>query len=130
VVGLPFYGRLFPAATRYEPLDLSKKEQHRALSYQQIRQLLDQKPKAGRKWKATWDKEVQAPWIGAPGGKGPIVAYDDRNSIYKKTVWARRGGYRGLFFWAIHQDRMPDGKHWLLEASYKAWPGHPAETSP
>ncbi|MGI9457177.1 MAG: glycosyl hydrolase family 18 protein [Aeoliella sp.] len=116
VVGLPFYGRAFPATKRYEPLDPAKKNQHGTLTFRQTRGLID------NKWKADWDEDLQTPWLATPDGKALIVAYDDRNSIYKKTTWTRQQGYRGVFFWAIHQDRMPDGKHWLLEASYRAWP--------
>jgi len=116
VVGLPFYGRAFPATRRYQSLDRGKRSQHGVLSFRDTRELLK------KKWRASWDDDVQAPWLQTPTGKGMIVAYDDRNSIYKKTLWAKQQGYRGVYFMAIHQDRMPDGKHWLVEASYKAWP--------
>ena len=54
---------------------------------------------------------------------GPVlISYDDRNSIHGKAIWAQEQGYRGLFFWAIHQDRMPDDRHWLIDAANKAWP--------
>lgn len=116
VVGLPFYGRAFPATKRYQALDRSKRSQHGVLSFRDTRNLLKQK------WRASWDDDVQAPWLQTPTGKNMIVAYDDRNSIYKKTLWTKQQGFRGVYFMAIHQDRMPDGKHWLVEASYKAWP--------
>ena len=51
-----------------------------------------------------------------------VFAYDDRNSTHLKATWAREQGYRGVFFWALHHDRMPDGQHWLVEAAVKAWP--------
>lgn len=116
VVGLSFYGRAFPATKRYQPLERRKKSQHGVLSFRETRTLLD------KKWRASWDEDVQAPWMQTPLGKDMIVAYDDRNSIYKKTLWTKQQGYRGVYFMALHQDRMPDGKHWLVEASYKAWP--------
>lgn len=116
VVGLALYGRAFPVSAKYAPIDRAQKDQHGVLTYAQIRKLIDQK------WKAEWDEEVQAPWLVAPDGKPMLVAYDDRNSIYKKTAWARGEGYRGVFFWTIHQDRMDDGEHWLINAAHKAWP--------
>lgn len=116
VMGLPFYGRAFPASQKYAPLDRTKRDEHQVLTYAQIRELL------AKDWKAEWDDEVKAPWLMSPADVNLLVAYDDRNSIYRKTVWARGQQFRGVFFWALHQDRMPDGKSWLVEASYKAWP--------
>ncbi len=116
VVGLPLYGRAFPATKRYARLDPQQKKQHGVLTYREIQQLLK------NKWKASWDDELQVPWMQTPTGEKLLVAYDDRNSIFRKTLWTREQGYRGVFFWALHQDRMPDGKHWLVEAAHKAWP--------
>ncbi|MCO6045843.1 glycoside hydrolase family 18 protein [Aeoliella sp. ICT_H6.2] len=116
VLGLPFYGRGFPASQKYAPLDRAQRADHQVLSYVQIRQLLK------KDWKAEWDDEVKAPWMMSPADTSLLIAYDDRNSIYRKTVWARGQQFRGVFFWALHQDRMSDGKNWLVEASYRAWP--------
>jgi chitinase len=116
VVGLALYGRAFPVKAKYSPIDRTQKDQHGVLTFAQIRKLIDQK------WSAEWDEDIQAPWLVAPGDKPLLVAYDDRNSIYKKSAWARGEGYRGVFFWTIHQDRMDNGEHWLIEAAYKAWP--------
>lgn len=116
VMGLPFYGRGFPAKQKYAPLDRTQRDKHQVLTYTQIREMLQ------KDWNAAWDDEIKAPWMAAPDGENLLVAYDDRNSIYRKTVWARSQKFRGVFFWALHQDRMPDGKSWLVEAAYKAWP--------
>lgn len=136
VVGAPFFGRSMPAKKPYQVLDTGLANRHRAMAFSSIRKL------AGEGWPAQWDNESRAPWLSKPRADedskaalspltpvdestydGPVlIGFDDRNSIHMKTTWAREQGYRGLFFWAIHQDRMPDKRHWLLEAASKAWP--------
>jgi len=116
VVGIPSFGRGLPVARPFAQLDPAKRKQHGTLTFAQIRDL------AGKGWPAEWDRVSQAPWLRAPDGKPLILTYDDRNSVHKKATWARGLGYRGLFFWAIHGDRMPDGTHWLIRAANKAWP--------
>ena len=116
VVGLPFYGRAFPATQKYQPLDRADASKHGVMTYSQIRPLLE------KNWQASWDEDSQVPWMQPNNDTKLLIAYDDRNSIYRKTLWAKEQGYRGVFFWALHQDRMPDGRHWLVEAAYKAWP--------
>ncbi|MEM6798487.1 MAG: glycoside hydrolase family 18 protein [Planctomycetota bacterium] len=116
VVGVPMFGRALPVTEPFAPLDPKKRKQHGTLAFAQIREL------AGKGWPAEWDPACQAPWLHAPQKKPLLIAYDDRNSVDKKAKWAKAEGYRGLFFWAIHQDRMSDGTHWLLRAADKAWP--------
>ena len=128
------FGRILPAAEPNEPLDADLAKFHRAIDFNAVRDL------AGKGWKAEWDNECRAPWLSKPASKtkkkaGPLapirekeslppllIAYDDRNSVHGKATWAREQDYRGVSFWALHQDRMPDGKHWLLDAANKAWP--------
>lgn len=117
VLGLAMYGRALPVSAVHEPLDPAKREQHGALPFNRIRELI------GQKWPAMWDRESEVPWLRPPAqGEPLLVCFDDRNSIHAKADWARKREYRGLYFWAIHQDRMPDGTHWLLTAAEKAWP--------
>lgn len=136
LLGAPLFGRAMPAGQPYAELDQQRTNQHRAMPFAAIRKL------AGEGWPATWDNETRSPWLTKPAPEdkpkaasplstvteedaeaGPLViGYDDRNSTHLKTVWAREQGYRGLFFWAIHQDRMSDNRHWLLDAANKAWP--------
>lgn len=136
VVGAPLFGRAMPASEPYALLDQDRGDQHRAMPYASVRKLV------GKGWRATWDNETRSPWLQKPApkkkekasspltpiseeeaGEGPIViCYDDRNSTHLKASWAREQGYRGLFFWAIHQDRMSDNRHWLLDSANKAWP--------
>jgi chitinase len=49
-----------------------------------------------------------------------VIGYDDAESVALKTDWAMKKGFRGVFFWQIHGDRMPDGTHPLQEASRKS----------
>lgn len=134
VVGAPLFGRAMPVKEPFETLDPERADQHRAMAFSQIRKL------AGEGWPAKWDNESRAPWLQKPTpDSGPadspltpvsddeearpeVISFDDRNSIHMKASWAREQGYRGMFFWAIHQDRMPDERHWLINAANKAWP--------
>ena len=69
---------------------------------------------------AKWDDETKNPWL--ISSKGPVViGYDDAESVAIKTKWAMKQGFRGVFFWEIHADRLPDGTHPLQEASHKTW---------
>lgn len=134
VMGVPLYGRSMPASALFEPLSESLADKHGAPAFAQVRRL------AGEGWSAEWDRTARAPWLRKPTAERAadaspltplddatadlpqIITYDDRNSVDAKARWAREQGYRGLFFWAVHQDRMPDGKHWLLDAAGAAWP--------
>ena len=134
MMGVPLYGRAMPAETLQAELSERFADKHSAPTFAQIRQW------AGEGWPAEWDRAARAPWLRKPPAETKsaasplvplddesvdvpmIVTYDDRNSVDAKARWAREQGYRGLFFWAVHQDRMPDGEHWLLEAAGKAWP--------
>ena len=139
VVGAPLYGRAMPADEPHAPLNAADEGRHRALGYSAVRKL------AGEGWLAEWDPVSRSAWLRKPPADetasplsavadddGPVlIAYDDLESVRQKAAWARREGYRGMFFWAVHQDRMPDGRHWLLEAAGKAWPAdEAAETAP
>ncbi len=136
VVGVPLFGRVMPAKEPYQTLDPEQARRHRVMAFAAIRKL------AGEGWPAEWDNEGRTPWLSKPEPKtepkpglspltpiddqaddGPVlIGYDDRNSVHMKTTWSREQGYRGMFFWAIHQDQMPDRRHWLLDAANKAWP--------
>ncbi|MEM8864883.1 MAG: glycosyl hydrolase family 18 protein, partial [Planctomycetota bacterium] len=116
VVGIPFYGRAYPVDEPFAELDPAKRKQHGTLTFTQVRSLV------GKGWPAEWDAASQSPWLSPPDGKRLLIAYDDRNSVDKKAKWAQKQGYRGLFYWALHQDRMSDGTHWLLRAANRAWP--------
>ncbi|MEM6329002.1 MAG: glycoside hydrolase family 18 protein [Planctomycetota bacterium] len=116
VIGVPMFGRALPVAAPHAPLDPADRKLHGTLTFAEIREL------AGKGWPAKWDPQSKAPWLQAPKDKPLVIAYDDRNSVDQKAKWGKAQGYRGLFFWAIHQDRMDDGTHWLIRAAERAWP--------
>ncbi|TWT78189.1 Chitinase A1 precursor [Posidoniimonas polymericola] len=118
LVGVPMYGRALPVSKVFEPLDPAKRKQHGALSFTRVRELV------GQGWPAMWDYDAHAPWLRPKEQQDSplLICYEDRNSVHDKAEWAAKEGYRGMFFWAIHQDKMPDGTHWLLRAANKAWP--------
>lgn len=137
VVGVPFFGRSMPIDKPFEPLDPELRRHHQILAFSAVRKLVDDG------WRAEWDDESRVPWLSSPEPKGKdgpaagsplkpvdasvyegpvLVGYEDRNSVHGKAVWAHEQGYRGMYFWALHQDRMPDGGHWLLDSANAAWP--------
>ena len=73
-------------------------------------------------WTRRWDDETKNPWAispeGAPGGSA-VIGYDDAESLAIKTEWAMRQGFRGVFFWEVSGDRLPDGTNPLQEAARK-----------
>ena len=50
-----------------------------------------------------------------------VIGYDDAESVAIKTEWAMEQGFRGVFFWQVAADRLPDGSHPLQEAARKLW---------
>ncbi len=50
-----------------------------------------------------------------------MIGYDDAESVAIKTEWAMKQGFRGVFFWQVHGDRLPDGTNPLQEASHREW---------
>jgi chitinase len=48
-------------------------------------------------------------------------SYDDEESVATKTEWALSKGFRGVFFWQIAADLLPDGTNPLQEASHIKW---------
>lgn len=116
VLGVPLYARVYPVAERFAELDPAARAAHGTLAFSQVRRL------AGAGWLADVDPDSRAAWLSPPDDRPLLIAYDDRNTVELKAEWARRRGYRGLYFWAMHHDRMEDGDHWLLRAAGKAWP--------
>ena len=69
-------------------------------------------------WTRTWDDQTKNPWL-ISRDRGVVVGYDDAESVALKTEWAMKKGLRGVFFWQIAADRLPDGTNPLQEASRK-----------
>jgi chitinase len=114
-VGLPLYGKGFAVAEPYASTRGSSAQGRvpRGGGYSNIARLL-----ADQSWKRRWDDETKNPWAIAPDGAA-VIGYDDAESISLKTEWAMKQGFRGVFFWQIGGDLMPDGANPLQEASRK-----------
>ena len=50
-----------------------------------------------------------------------VIGYDDEEAVAIKTDWAMTKGFRGVFFWQIAADLLPDGTNPLQESSHKKW---------
>jgi chitinase len=114
-LGIPLYGRGFAVA---KPYDSTKGAPKTRIPQGDFRNLHTLEHEQG--WTRQWDDETKNPWLLTPAG--PIViGYDDDESVAIKTEWAMKKGLRGVFFWQIHADRLPDGRHPLQEASHEKW---------
>jgi chitinase len=61
-------------------------------------------------WTRQWDDETKNPWLLSPE-RNIVVGYDDAESVSIKTEWAMQQGFRGVFFWQISADLLPDGSN-------------------
>ena len=111
VLGLPLYGRAFAVRETYASTVKAPKPNSDSANYKLIDQLINQ-----HHWVRRWDDETKNPWIFSPDGS-EIIGYDDRESIAIKADWAANQGLRGVFFWQIDADRMPDGSNPLQESA-------------
>lgn len=114
-VGIPLYGRAFGVKEPYASTRGASKPRMREGGYAALVRLME---KDG--WKRQWDDETKNPWLLAPDGSA-VVGYDDAESVAIKTKWALDQGFRGVFFWQINADRMPNGSNPLQESARKAW---------
>jgi chitinase len=113
-VGIPLYGRGFAVSKPYESTKDAPKTRVPGGNYSNIVKLID----AG--WERTWDDETGTPWLTSPDHK-MVIGYDDARSVALKTEWAMKQGFRGVFFWQIGADLLPDGTNPLQEASHRKW---------
>jgi chitinase len=111
-LGIPLYGRGFAVAEPYTDTTGAPKPKNESANYRKIVAMI-----ANDKWQRTWDDETKNPWITAPD-KSEILGYDDAESIALKTQWANEQGLRGVFFWQIDADRLPDGSNPLQQAAF------------
>jgi len=114
-VGLPLYGRGFPVTVPYASTKGVAKGRHTAGGYRDYHELL---AKGG--WTRRWDDQTKNPWLISADGKG-VIGYDDAESLTLRTDWAMKHGFRGVFFWQIAADRLPDGSNPLQDAAHKVW---------
>lgn len=113
-LGIPLYGRGFPVAEPYASTKgVPKARVPGGGGYAEIHKLL-----AEGKWTRVWDEETKNPWLIAPD-RSAVIGYDDAESVAAKAAWAREQGLRGVFFWQIAADRLPDGSNPLQEAARK-----------
>ncbi|HZW34258.1 MAG TPA: glycoside hydrolase family 18 protein [Isosphaeraceae bacterium] len=114
-VGIPLYGRGFAVAEPYASTKDAPRTRLPGGNYSALHKLQHEEG-----WTRRWDDETKNPWLISP--KGPVViGYDDAESVAIKTEWAMKQGFRGVFFWQIHADRLPDGSHPLQEAARRKW---------
>jgi chitinase len=112
-VGLPLYGKGFAVNEPYASTKNGKggsRVPHGG-NYSNIARLLQEQG-----WTRRWDDETKNPWAIAPDGSA-VIGYDDAESLAVKTKWAIHQGFRGVFFWQIGGDLMPDGTNPLQNAA-------------
>ena len=114
-LGLPLYGR----ACRVSEPHASVRDPASAWSEMEYREIAKL---PARGWTRRFDADAGVPWLLAPD-RSAVVGYDDEESVAVKARWARQKGCRGVFFWQILGDRMPNGSHPLIRAAASAWPG-------
>ncbi len=112
-VGIPLYGRGFGVAEPYASTKGAKKTGIPRGDYKNLHSIANQQG-----WTRKWDDETKNPWL-VSRDRGVVVGYDDAESVALKTEWAMKQGFRGVFFWQIAGDRLPDGTNPLQEASRK-----------
>lgn len=110
-LGLPLYGKGFSVSEPYASTKNKSGGRPPGGNYHRLLQL--QKDQG---WTRQWDDETKTPWLLAPD-RSAVVGYDDAESIALKTEWAMNLGLRGVFFWEISADRLPDGTNPLQEAA-------------
>ena len=63
-----------------------------------------------------WDDETKNPWLHRRTAT-MVIGYDDAESVALKTEWAMKQGFRGVFFWQVAGDLMPDNSNPVQEAA-------------
>jgi chitinase len=112
VVGLPLYGKGFAVSEPYASTKgAPRRRMRQGGSYNNIATLIKSEG-----WTRRWDDETKNPWAIAPDGSS-VIGYDDAESIGLKTEWAMQQGLRGVFFWQIGGDLMPNGSNPLQETA-------------
>jgi chitinase len=116
VIGLPLYGRAFAVGTPYADKRNAPRDARLPRGeYSSIDRLLHDD-----RWLSMRDDETKTPWLIAKDGSA-VLGYDDAESIRYKTEWAMGRGFRGVFFWQVNGDRLPDGSNPLQEAARNAF---------
>jgi chitinase len=113
-VGIPLYGRGFGVS---EPYASTKGVPRTRIpgGYSNLHKLLSEPG-----WARRWDDETKNPWL-ISHDRSIVIGYDDAESVSIKADWAMKQGFRGVFFWQVAADRLPDGTNPLQEAARKKW---------
>ena len=114
-LGIPLYGRGFGVSEPYASTKGIAKPKLPPGDYRNLHQLQVEKG-----WTRIWDDETKNPWLLDADHKR-VIGYDDEESVVLKTHWAMDKGLRGVFFWEINADRLPDHSHPLQAAARKEW---------
>ncbi len=114
-VGIPLYGRGFAVAEPYASTKVLTTTRKPNGNYANLHKLLND-----QKWTRQWDDETKNPWLISPD-RTLVIGYDDAESVALKAGWAMKQGFRGIFFWQVNGDRLPDGTNPLQEAARKAF---------
>ncbi len=114
-VGIPLYGRGFAVSEPYASTKNMPKTRIPRGDFSNLEKLRTQEG-----WTRRWDDETKNPWLLAPD-HSIVIGYDDPDSVSLKTEWAMKQGFRGVFFWQVAADRLPDGSNPLQEAAHTAW---------
>jgi chitinase len=110
-VGIPLYGRGFNVAEPYASTKGAPRTPLPRGDYKNLHKLKDSPD-----WTRKWDDQTKNPWLISTKGTA-VIGYDDAESVAIKAEWAMKQGFRGVFFWQIHADRLPDGTNPLQEAA-------------
>jgi chitinase len=114
-MGIPLYGRGFNVKEPYASTKDAPKTRLPQGNFSNLRKLQHEEG-----WTRKWDDETKNPWLVSPDGT-MVIGYDDVESVSIKTEWAMKKGLRGVFFWQIASDLLPDDTNPLQEASRKKW---------
>jgi chitinase len=114
-VGLPLYGRAFRVNRPYASTSAAASPEDETFNYARLHEL-----HTTRGWVRKWDEETKNPWLIAPDAS-QVVGYDDAESAALKVDWAMKQNFRGVFFWQIAGDRLPDGSNPVQQAAHQSW---------
>ena len=92
LIGTPFYGWMYTAATMY-----GKHTGASQLAYSSVA------PKLTQGWTRTWDSQGQVPYM-INGAQTQVISYDDTQSVAAKCTYIQSKGIGGTIIWAIGQD--------------------------
>lgn len=112
VIGAAFYGRVWE---NVEPLNNGLFQAGTAKESVHFKRLDDYFTEHPG-FQVMWDSTAQAPYAYDPQEK-LFLTFDNKESVTKKTEYAKTGGLNGVMFWQLVGDKTEDG---LLGEMYKA----------